>query len=115
MATSNTLETVSPPTSLAITFKLRTPTSSLPGVPLNVAVSASNVSHAGRTPSSTSEAEYVKVDDSTSAKVPAGTAKLNGASSVAAWSAIGFATAGTSLTDSTSMLTVAVEKPPLPS
>ncbi len=77
---------VAPALSVAVTLTLISPTSSLAGVPSKVPVAVSNVNHAGKAELSASVALYVKLSPaSTSAKVPAGIAKLKALSSVADW------------------------------
>jgi hypothetical protein len=93
--------------SVALTRTVITPTSPLSGVPENSPVAALNVSQLGRAAPSGSVAVSASVSPrSTSAKVSAGRMNENGASSVAFWSAIAFATVGVSLTGATLICTV---------
>ena len=73
------------PLSVAVTVTFTLPTSPLSGVPLNVPVAASKLSHVGKAPPPSNAALNVSVSPaSTSANVAAGTTKLNAASSAVA-------------------------------
>ena len=96
---------VAPPWSRAVTVTATVPTSVAPGVPEKVPVVASKRSQPGRLPPSARAAESVRVSSaSTSAKVPAGTAKAKAWSCVASWPASAAATCGASFTSATTRL-----------
>ena len=91
----NVLATLRLPVSVAVTLRLTVPISGSSGVPLNLPVFASKLSHAGSGSPLARIALSVSVSPASwSANVLAGTWKLNSASASALWSAIGFATVG---------------------
>ncbi len=76
-------DTPAPAVSVTVTLSGSIPTLSLAGVPLKVIVAGSNVSQEGSAVPSANVALYVRVSPKlTSAKVFAGTIKLNAASSI---------------------------------
>ena len=92
-------EAVAPEVSVAVTRMVRAPTSSFSGVPENVWVAASKLSHAGKGLPSASVADRVSWSPtSTSLKLAGGTVKLKPASSLVVWSAMVTETTGASLT-----------------
>ena len=100
--TAKLLLTLAPTRSVAVTFRVKLPTSPLSGVPLKLRVPASKLSHAGKAVPSACSALYFSVSPgSVSANVPAGTVKFHAASSVADWLETGEATVGAALLLST--------------
>ena len=86
------------PASVAVTRTCSVPLKSRGGIPEKVRLAASKVSQAGSGSPFTRTAASVSVASSTSLKVPTGNVKLTAASSGDAWSEIGAATTGASLT-----------------